>query len=97
LDLEVLKDLHLLGGAKLFTVKGNEIQSVRNELNQIVTYGTGVNFNQTQNIIATGLRYDYDKAGYFSMHYNMTTNQDKLIPANKFNLNQWFFVFGLKF
>ncbi|MBX9853553.1 MAG: hypothetical protein K2X86_17555, partial [Cytophagaceae bacterium] len=39
LDLEVLKDLHLLGGAKLFSVKGTEIQTGRDELNQIVSFG----------------------------------------------------------
>jgi hypothetical protein len=97
LDVEVLKDLHLLGGIKTFQVKGEEIQSGRNELNQIISYGPGINFNQTQNIVAAGVRYDYDKAGYFSMHYHITEHNDKNIPSNKLNLNQLFFVFGLKF
>ena len=97
LDVEVFKDLHLLGGAKLFNVKGTEVQTGRDELNQIVTFGPGVIFNQTHNIIAAGLRYDYDKVGYFSMHYNKVDFEDKLTPRTNFNLNQWFFVFGLKF
>ncbi len=97
LDIEVLKDLHLLGGAKLFTVKGEEIQTGRDELNQIVSFGTGTSYNQMHNIIAAGMRYDYDKTGYFSMQYHLTDFNDKTLPTNKFNLNQWFFVFGLKF
>ena len=96
LDLEVLKDLHLLGGAKLFAVKGNEIQTGRDQLNQIVKFSP-TNFNQTQNIIATGLRYDYDKTAYFSMNYHIVNFDDKEKSTNKYNLNQWFFVFQLKF
>ncbi len=97
LDVEVLKSLHLLGGAKLFDVKGSEIQTGRDELNQIVSFSPGTNFNQKQTIIATGLRYDYDAVGYFSMHYHMVGFDDKVTPLNKYDLNQLFFVFGLKF
>jgi hypothetical protein len=97
LDVEVLTDLHLVGGVKFFKVSGNEIQSGRNGLNQIITFGPGVNFNQTQSIIASGLRYDYGTGGYFSMHYHIVNFEDKLLPNTKYNLNQWFFVFGLKF
>ncbi|HWZ22436.1 MAG TPA: hypothetical protein VNW06_07255 [Cytophagaceae bacterium] len=97
LDVEVLNSLHLLGGAKFFNVKGNEIQTQRDAFNQISGYGTGVQFNQTQNIIATGVRYDYDKTGYFSIHYHIVKLNDKLTPSGTYNLNQLFFVFGLKF
>jgi hypothetical protein len=101
LDLEVLKSLHLLGGVKLFSVNGNEVTSGRNQVNQISAF-TPVTFDQKQNIIATGLRYDYDKAGYFSMHYHMVkvdqVNFDKHPNTNtNYSLNQLFFVFGLKF
>jgi hypothetical protein len=96
LDVEVLKNLHLIGGAKMFNVKGNEVHSGRDQLNQIVSYGP-VNFDQNQQIIATGLRYDYDKVAYFSMQYQMVNYRDKLIPTMKYDFNQWFFVFGLKF
>ncbi len=97
LDVEVIKSLHLLGGVKLFSVSGNEIQSSRNSVNQLVAF-TPVSFNQTQSIIAAGARYDYDKAGcFFSVHYHMVNYNDKLITTNQYNLNQLFFVFGLKF
>ncbi|HEY8402922.1 MAG TPA: hypothetical protein VIK89_16770 [Cytophagaceae bacterium] len=97
LDVEVIKDLHLLGGAKFFKVNGMEIQTGRDEVNQIVSYGTGTKFNQQQNIIAAGLRYDYDKAGYFSMHYHIVDFKDKDTALQSYDFNQWFFVFGLKF
>ncbi len=97
LDVEVIKSLHLLGGAKLFQAKGNEVQTGRDGLNQVVSYGPGTKYNQTQKIIVTGLHYDYDAVGYFSMHYHIVNFEDKEIPANKYNLNQWFFVFGFKF
>jgi hypothetical protein len=96
LDVEVIKDLHLLGGVKMFTVEGSEIQNGRDGLNQVVTF-TPVSYNQNHTIYAAGIRYDYDKAGYFSMHYHMVDYNDDNTPLNKFNLNQWFFVFGLKF
>jgi hypothetical protein len=97
LDVEVLKDLHLLGGAKIFSVKGSEVQTGRDALNQITSFGPSSTYNQTQNIIVTGLRYNYDDAGYFSMQYNIVDFKNKETPINNFNLNQWFFVFGLKF
>ena len=97
LDIEVLKDLHLLGGAKLFNVKGTEVQAGRDALNQIVAYGPELNFNQTQQTLAAGIRYDYEKVGYFSMHYHVTEYQDKNVPSSKYKLPQLFFVFGLKF
>jgi hypothetical protein len=95
IDVEVIKDLHLLGGTKLFTVKGNEYTSIRNNLNQIQNW-TGVNFNQQQNTIATGLRYDYGTGGYFSMHYHLVNYKD-LNSSSTYKLNQVFFVFGMKF
>jgi hypothetical protein len=104
-DIEVFKDLHLLGGAKLFKVNGNEVQNGRNQLNQIVSF-TPANFNQTQNILATGLRYDYGANGYFCLNYQSVKFTNKIIDTSlnasqtvplTFNLHQWFFVFGLKF
>ncbi len=96
LDVEVIKNLHLLGGLKLFSVKGNEVQSGRDDMNQIVSFGS-VNFNQTQSVIAPGLRYNYDEQGYFSMHYHIVKYNDQETAWQKYNLNQLFFVFGLKF
>ncbi|MFL5729951.1 MAG: hypothetical protein ACJ75J_10735, partial [Cytophagaceae bacterium] len=97
LDIEVMKDLHLLGGAKYFTVKGNEYSSERNAMNQIIGFGTGNTFNQTQRIIAPGLRYDYGTSGYFSMQYHIIKVDNKDDTKTNYTMNQWFFVFGLKF
>jgi hypothetical protein len=97
LDVEVLKSLHVIGGAKWFAVKGSEAQvSGRDQLNQIISFNS-INFNQTNNIMAYGLRYDYDKSAYFSFQYHMVQYNDKLIPTNQYKLNQLFAVFGLKF
>jgi hypothetical protein len=98
LDVEVLKDLHLLGGAKMFAVKGTEYQTGRDVMNQINKFGTGLNFNQKQSTIATGIRYDYGTNGYFSMHYHIVKyDASKEAAPVKYNWHQWFFVFGLKF
>jgi hypothetical protein len=97
LDVEVLKSLHLLGGLKMFNVKGSEVQTGRDNLNQIVTFGPGLTFDQQQNVIAAGMRYNYDANAYFSMHYHMVTYNDKQTELNNYDFNQMFFVFGLKF
>ncbi len=95
-DVEVLKSLHVLGGAKWFAVKGYEVQSGRNEMNQIISYA-GTSYNQANTIIAAGLKYDYDKVGYFSMQYHIVDFNDKNAATTNYKLNQLFFVFGLKF
>ena len=96
LDVEVFKNLHLLGGLKMFSVKGTEVQTGRDNLNQIVSFA-GLNFDQKQNVIAAGLRYNYDANAYFSMHYHMVKYNDKQTELNNYDFNQMFFVFGLKF
>jgi hypothetical protein len=95
-DVEVLKDLHLLGGTKFMTSKGYEVLAWRNELNQITSYSP-ITLNGEQNIHAAGVRYDYDKVGYFSMQYHNVEFSDKTGTGYKFTMNQLFFVFGLKF
>lgn len=95
-DLEVVKNLHLLGGAKLFSVKGTELQTGRDELNQIVAFSP-VNFDESQSTLAVGLRYDYDKKAYFSMQGNFVNYEDGNSATSQFDLNQLFMVFGLKF
>ncbi|HSZ72543.1 MAG TPA: hypothetical protein VK750_07680 [Cytophagaceae bacterium] len=96
-DIEVIENLHLLGGGKFFSVSGNEIQSVRNSLNQITTYGPTLNFNQKQQVLSVGMRYDLSTGCYFSMNYNKINYNDELNSKNTYNWDQWFFVFGLKF
>lgn len=96
LDVEVVKNLHLLGGAKLFSVNGTELQTGRDELNQIVAFSP-VNFDESQSTLAVGLRYDYDKKAYFSMQGNFVNYDDENSATSQFDLNQLFMVFGLKF
>ncbi len=96
LDVEVIKDLHLLGGAKIFNVQGSEVVAGRNQLNEITTF-TSQQFNQTQTILAAGVRYDYGQGCYFSAHYHNVDFNDKQTNTNTYKMNQLFFVFGLKF
>jgi hypothetical protein len=96
LDIEVIKDLHLIGGAKLFNVKGNEVTATRDQWNQIKTF-TPVQFNQSQTILAAGLRYDYGQGCYFSAHYHDVAFKDTQNDQNTYKMNQLFFAFGLKF
>ena len=96
LDVEVIKDLHLLGGVKIFNVQGAEVQASRNQMNQIITYSSQ-QFSQAQTILAAGMRYDYGQGCYFSMHYHNVDFNDKQTNSNTYKMNQLFFVFGLKF
>jgi len=96
LDIEVIKDLHVIGGAKLFNVKGNEVQSGRDQWNQITTFAP-VQFNQSQTILAAGIRYDFGAGCYFSSHYHNVEFKDTQTDSNTYSMNQLFFVFGLKF
>ena len=96
LDIEVIKDLHVIGGAKLFNVKGNEVQASRDQWNQITNFAPA-QFNQSQTILAAGLRYDYGQGCYFSAHYHNVDFKDTQTALNTYKMNQLFFAFGLKF
>lgn len=96
LDVEVFKKLHLLTGVKMFKVKGTEAQTGRDELNQIVSF-TAVDFDETQNVCALGLTYDFDKKAYFSLQSNWVNYNEANIENSQFDLNQLFMVYGLKF
>jgi hypothetical protein len=96
LDVEIIKDLHVLGGAKIFHVQGNEVQSTRDAWNQINSY-TPVTFNQSQTILAAGLRYDFGYGCSFTTQYQSINYSDALTNRVSYKMNQLFFVFGLKF
>lgn len=96
LDVEVFKKFHLLTGAKMFAVEGTEIQTGRDELNQIVSYSP-VSFDEKQNVYAVGISYIFDKKAYFSLQSNWVGYKDATIETTQFDFKQLFMVYGLKF
>ncbi len=96
IDIEVFQKFHLLGGAKLFTVSGTEFQNGRDELNQIVTF-TSSTYDETQNILAFGFKYDYDKKAYFCAQGTLIDYRDGNNAVVDYDFNQFYCVFGLKF
>ena len=96
LDVEVFKKLHLLTGVKMFAVKGTEVQTGRDEVNQIISFAP-TTFDETQNVYAVGLTYDFDKKAYFSLQSNWVNYEEANVEKSAFDLNQLFIVYGMKF
>jgi hypothetical protein len=90
ISLEMVSDLHLLFGYKMWTAKGNEYIVRRNQYNTVMDLSpTNVDF--TEQIYATGIKYNFSQRNALTIQYEMykinhTNNLGVNYGINRFNL-----------
>ncbi|MBX9851076.1 MAG: hypothetical protein K2X86_04875 [Cytophagaceae bacterium] len=97
LEIEVLKKLDLLLGAKILTAKGNEFISVRDKYNNIsVPVPTGT-MDVSQTLYGVGLKYRFSANTYLTVqdHYFMNEQSTPAIPS--YSINQIWILFNMNF
>lgn len=105
IDFEVMRSFHVLAGMKKLTASGVEYFLVRNEFNQVTneTFPTNVEYDQSEDILAFGIKYDFSKYASFSMQaqlVNFRNDKDSLAAltgASEYDLNQIYFNYTVKF
>ena len=87
LSYELFQNLKIIGGAKIFIVKGNEFTTERNEYDQIIDYNIE-NYDSKENIYLVGLQYNFTNDIYFSLQSNKINIVNNLIDQEKLKFSK---------
>jgi hypothetical protein len=96
LELEVLKKLDLLAGAKMLMAKGNEFIPVRDQYNNIYL-PVGIDINSTQTLLALGLKYRFSANTYITAQNHMFNLADKKNELINYSINHFLIMFNMNF
>ena len=94
LSYELFESLRLIGGAKVFSGKGNEVGAQRDEYDQVIGYEL-LDFDSQEKILLLGLQYNFTKDIYFSLQTNKIDVNDKTSEINQLTLNRIYFMFNM--
>ncbi len=96
LTVEVVKQLDLIGGYKYLTAKGNEFIAMRDQYNMITSFNSFNDMNESQGLLAYGIRYRFSKNTYFTGQGISSVN--KFSPSNtNYNISQLFLNYTMIF
>jgi hypothetical protein len=96
LTVEVIKQLDLIGGYKYLTAKGNEYIALRNQFNIINSFYGFTGMNQSQGLLAYGIRYRFSKNTYFTAQGISSDN--KFTPSSvNYGISQLFLNYTMIF
>ena len=95
LDLEIIKNLHLIYGFKSINAKGTDYLSIRDE-NFIITSFQKFEINMNQEVSTVGLKYDFTEKSSLILNYqNIRCNYEN--SELSFIINQFFILAQIKF
>ena len=94
LSYELFRNLKIIGGIKSFTGKGNEVESQRDEYDQVVGYEL-LDFDSKEDILMLGLQYNFTNDVYFSLQTNKIDIDDKTSEISQLSLSRIYFMFNM--
>lgn len=95
LELEIIKNLHLLYGYKSINAQGLDYLSVRDD-NFTISSFQKIEINMNQNVSTIGLKYDFTKKSSLILNYqNIRCNYEN--SELSFIINQFFILAQIKF
>ncbi|HWZ21674.1 MAG TPA: hypothetical protein VNW06_03420 [Cytophagaceae bacterium] len=99
IEVEVLKKLDLLFGAKILNAKGSENYAIRDAYNEITGYDhtTYRNMNFQQTMLGYGLKYRFSKLSYLTTQYHTYAINDMAHSTKTIKFNQFFIMFIMNF
>jgi hypothetical protein len=93
-ELEIVKDLSILGNAFMFSSVGNELLPVRNDKGEIINFNPYIVDGQELNISA-GLKFNFSKDVYLACLYEQ--NKNNFNTLNPYNIKQLMLFYVMKF
>jgi len=94
IDIEFIKQFHLIAGVQGFQTSGNELLPVRDDKGEIFDF-TEFKVNGSEAIYSGGLRFDFtDKIYLAAMYDSFMFSYDDIVP---YQLNQFLIVYNMKF
>jgi hypothetical protein len=94
IELEIVKDLSILGNAFLFSSVGNELLPVRNDKGEIINFNPYIVDGQELNLSA-GLKFNFSKDVYLACLYEQ--NKNNFNTLNPYNIKQLMLFYVMKF
>jgi len=94
ISYELIKNLKIIAGAKVFYVEGNEFISERDMYDQINDYLNNI-YDSKETILIGGLQHHFTDDIYFTMQYNQFNVLDKTNTYDEFSLGRLIFMFNM--
>ena len=97
LEIEILKKLDLLLGAKMLMAKGNEFIATRDKYNNVLFHTPTGNMETNQTLYGVGLKYRFSANTYLTVqdHYFMYEQPTPAVPS--YSINQIWILFNMNF
>ena len=94
ISYELIKNLKIIAGAKVFYAEGNEFISERDKYDQINDYSHTI-YDSKETILIAGLQHHFTDDIYFTMQYNQFNVLDKTNTYDEFSLGRLIFMFNM--
>ena len=94
ISYELIKNLKIIAGAKVFYVEGNEFIAERDMYDQINDYLNNI-YDSKETILIGGLQHHFTDDIYFTMQYNQFNILDKTNTYDEFSLGRLIFMFNM--
>ena len=94
ISIEIIKNLNIIGGAKVFYADGNEFISERDNYDQVIDYSNNF-FNSKETILIGGIQHYFTDDIYFTLQYNQFNVLDKTATEDEFSLSRLIFMFNM--
>jgi len=94
ISYELIKNLKIIAGVKVFTAKGNEFVAERDMYDQINDYSNKT-YDSKETILMGGIQHHFTDDIYFTMQYNQFNVLDKTNTYDEFSLGRLIFMFNM--
>jgi hypothetical protein len=94
ISIEIIKNLRIIGGAKVFYADGNEFITERDSYDQVIDYSNNF-FNSKETILIGGIQHHFTDDIYFTLQYNQFNVLDKTATQDEFSLSRLIFMFNM--
>jgi hypothetical protein len=94
ISYELIKNLKIIAGAKVFYADGNEFIAERDMFDQINDYSNNI-YDTKETILIGGLQHHFADNIYFTMQYNQFNVLNKINASDEFSLGRLIFMFNM--
>ena len=96
MEIEVMKDIDLLGGYTVLQGKGTDMMAVRNEYTEVIDFA-GFSANQKHSTAAVGLRVRFGGKTYLALMYQRMQFQNRAQAYRDYSIGQIQAIYNMTF
>ena len=94
ISYELMKNLKIIAGAKVFYAEGNEFIAERDMYDQINDYSNNT-YDSKETILIGGIQHHFTDDIYFTMQYNQFNVLEKTNTYDEFSMGRLIFMFNM--